>query len=158
MLEAATDEKPESSKGSEKTAETDPSAASTSDSYKYDENGMMVYTDPATQTEYVLDPSGSNWIPKSESASKYKFDGETYLYTDDKTGVKHRWDLKEQSWVKIDDSQIEKRCVSCVIQLGLLKVCLYETSLFNKFRTARQTKFCKIDKRLKFGGKVLITE
>jgi hypothetical protein len=71
------------------------------DCYKYDESGIMVYTDPVSKVEYVLDPSGSNWIPKSESVSKYQFDGTTYTYTDEGTGVKHRWDLDKHEWITV---------------------------------------------------------
>lgn len=82
---------------------------STSEScYKYDENGIMIYTDPSTKTEYVLDPSGSNWIARSESESKYDFDGKTYLYTDEKTGIKHRWDLEKNSWVKVSEDELKE--------------------------------------------------
>ena len=79
--------------------------ASSDDCYKYDANGMMVYTDPVSKVEYVLDPSGTKWIPRSESESKYTFDGKTYLYTDEKTGIKHRWDLEKQSWVKVSEGE-----------------------------------------------------
>ena len=79
--------------------------ASSDDCYKYDANGMMVYTDPVSKVEYVLDPSGAKWIPRSESESKYTFDGKTYLYTDEQTGVKHRWDLDTQAWVIITDEE-----------------------------------------------------
>ena len=80
------------------------------DCYKYDDAGVMVYTDPVSKVEYVLDPSGSNWILKSAesgpefdsgSGSKYKFDGTTYTYTDEGSGVKHRWDLEKHEWATV---------------------------------------------------------
>ena len=102
--------KDDDAKGDEVKGDADATAgpkdgASSDDCYKYDANGMMVYTDPVSKVEYVLDPSGAKWIPRSESESKYTFDGKTYLYTDDQTGVKHRWDLETQSWVKIADEE-----------------------------------------------------
>ncbi len=79
----------------------------TSDCYKYDESGTMIYTDPTSKVEYVLDSSGTNWVLKSEAENKYKFDGKTYLYTDETTGVKHRWDLAKNDWVRIEDGEQE---------------------------------------------------
>ena len=79
----------------------------TSEHYKYDEHGVMIYTDPVSKVEYVLDSSGSTWVPKAESESKYKFDGKTYLYTDELSGIKHRWDLTKNDWVKIEGEDEE---------------------------------------------------
>ncbi len=82
-----------------------PGPEASSDCYKYDESGTMIYIDPTSKVEYVLDASGTNWILKSEAENKYKFDGKTYLYTDEETGVKHRWDLTKNDWVQIEDGE-----------------------------------------------------
>ena len=82
-----------------------PNPEASSDCYKYDDSGTMIYTDPSSKVEYVLDASGTNWVLKSEAENKYKFDGKTYLYTDEATGVKHRWDLTKNDWVRIEDGE-----------------------------------------------------
>jgi len=92
----------ETSKNDE-TSQGEETSTTANACYKYDDTGMMTYTDPTSKVEYVLDPSGTNWIPRSESESKYSFDGKTYLYTDEKTGIKHRWDLESHTWIKIAD-------------------------------------------------------
>ena len=63
----------------------------------------VVYTDPSTKIEYVLNPDRSGWIPKTEAAesleAQYDFDGSTYCYTDH-DGIRYKWDLDNKAWVK----------------------------------------------------------
>jgi len=70
--------------------------------YKRDSgNGELIYVDPSTKAEFVLNKDKTDWIPKEQRDQRdYDFDGKTYYHTDEK-GVKHKWDLEKQAWTKI---------------------------------------------------------
>ena len=82
----------------------------TSPQYTTDpKTGETIYEDPHTKAVYVLDKEQNTWKPKSgesnassQETPQYDFDGKTYLHTD-ANGVKHRWDLENKTWVKMED-------------------------------------------------------
>ena len=76
----------------------------------------LVYVDPQTKQEFVLNHDKTDWVPKGTAPAQasenkdYEFDGKTYLHTDS-SGVKHKWDLDEKKWVvvKEDSSKAGKK-------------------------------------------------
>ena len=74
------------------------------DYHKDPTTGELVYVDPVSKVEYVLNEDKSGWIPKK---TDYEFDGNTYTHTDDK-GVKHKWDLESKTWVKMAEKEEEE--------------------------------------------------
>ena len=55
----------------------------------YDNN--LIYTDPESKTQYVLNSDKTDWVLKDKSnntESQYDFDGTTYFHTNDK-GATH---------------------------------------------------------------------
>jgi len=43
-----------------------------SEAYSYLEDGRMIYTDPESKTEYILDATGTQWV-KRYSAEAFNF-------------------------------------------------------------------------------------
>ena len=77
--------------------------------YHYENEGtLLVYTDPTTQAQYILNEDKSDWIPreKKENDNQYKFDGKTYNYKDAE-GRLFKWDLDQKEWKKQDEVQGE---------------------------------------------------
>ena len=64
---------------------------------------ILIYTDPSSKQEFVLNKSGSDWVPRTEE--NYDFDGSTYTHTDETTGQKMKWNLETKSWDKVSDSE-----------------------------------------------------
>ena len=77
--------------------------------YSYDSNGVLVYTDPESKREFVLNADKTDWVAKDEAEQQqqpnYDFDGKTYSYRDDKTGKKFRWDLEKKEWAAASSSE-----------------------------------------------------
>ena len=48
----------------------------------------------------------SIFVPPDPSTKDYEFDGKTYLHTDAQ-GAKHKWDLENNKWVKVEDNKDE---------------------------------------------------
>lgn len=73
--------------------------------------GETLYEDPQSKVVYVLDREKNTWKPKSKGPNQvdssegtpYEFDGKTYVHTD-ANGVKHRWDLEKETWVRIEET------------------------------------------------------
>jgi HIV Tat-specific factor 1 len=66
------------------------------------ENNSLVYTDPDSKKQYILNPSKTDWILKTESdnvENQYDFDGTTYCHTNS-DGVRYKWELDSNQWVK----------------------------------------------------------
>ena len=77
--------------------------------YKTDpKTGDLIYEDPKTKTVYVFDRSTNAWKSKVEN---YDFDGKTYYHTDD-NGVKHKWDLEKNEWIKMEEVTKEEKAQS----------------------------------------------
>ena len=73
------------------------------------ENNNIVYTDPDTKHQYILNLSKTDWVLKTESDSvenKYDFDGTTYFHTNN-DGVRYKWDLNTSEWI-LDDPKNNK--------------------------------------------------
>ena len=72
------------------------------------ENDNLVYTDPDTKTQYILNSDKTDWILKSDcdnsSNTNYDFDGNTYYHTNS-DGVRYKWDLSGEQWLR-DDSKV----------------------------------------------------
>jgi len=78
------------------------------------ENNNLVYTDPDTKNQYILNSSKTDWILKTESINvenQYDFDGTTYLHTNS-DGVRYKWDLNSNQWVKDDQKDNIDREIS----------------------------------------------
>jgi len=83
---------------------------------KYEYEGEDVYyTDPATKVRYKWDKEKNGWSSESGEitapsnqqqppSDKYEFDGETYVYRDEK-GTKHRWNKDTNKWEEQEDSE-----------------------------------------------------
>ena len=78
--------------------------------YSYDPSGTLIYTNPESKQQFVLNEAKTDWVPKDgtgESAmatgdeKKYDFDGETYSYKDDVTGKRFKWDLEKKEWKEV---------------------------------------------------------
>ena len=67
----------------------------------------LIYVDPVSKSEYVLNEDKTQWVPK-ETKQDYEFDGSTYLHTDEK-GIKHRWDLEKQVWTKTEGEKVGEK-------------------------------------------------
>ena len=71
--------------------------------YSYDASGTLVYTNPESKQQFVLNEAKTDWLPKGDAKddakeNKYDFDGETYSYKDDATGKRFKWDLEKKEW------------------------------------------------------------
>ena len=82
--------------------------------YSYDSSGTLIYTNPDSKQQFVLNEAKTDWVPKDGSAAapaeaastgdekdKYDFDGETYSYKDDATGKRFKWDLEKKEWKEV---------------------------------------------------------
>ncbi len=92
--------KTKSQEGGDASGETTPSPY-----YRYDDQGVLIYTDPNTKKEFVLNRQQTEWISKEAEdngdPSQYDFDGETYRY-EDKEGNKFKWDQDKKEWKQVD--------------------------------------------------------
>lgn len=69
--------------------------------YKTDpKTGDLIYEDPKTKAVYILDKATNSWKPRNEDKD-YEFDGTTYFHTNE-NGVRHKWDLEKNEWIKIE--------------------------------------------------------
>ena len=69
--------------------------------YKTDpKTGDLIYEDPKTKAVYILDKATNSWKPRNEDKD-YEFDGTTYFHTNE-NGVRHKWDLEKNQWIKIE--------------------------------------------------------
>ena len=97
-----TDSKTDKEKADKENADEGNSEAD-NPNYSYDSEGVLVYTDPTSKQEYILNADKSDWIPKPAKAdNNYDFDGTTYSYTDKTSGDFFKWDLEAKEWVKAD--------------------------------------------------------
>lgn len=97
------------------------------------EGDICIYTDPETKNQYQWDDSKQEWTERNPANTNYKFDGQTYVYTDSSTSkyspvvnfsfmrylpfymylltyfmhlfveVTYQWDKDTNSWKKKDD-------------------------------------------------------
>ena len=75
------------------------------------ESNNLVYTDPQTKVQYVLNPDKTDWILKTDAQNsaeaQYDFDGTTYFHTNS-DGVRYKWDLTTEQWVECDAKESAK--------------------------------------------------
>ena len=89
--------------------------------YSYDSSGTLIYTNPESKQQFVLNEAKTDWVPKDGSAAapaeaasirdekdKYDFDGETYSYKDDATGKRFKWDLEKKEWKEVRNTYLGK--------------------------------------------------
>ncbi len=91
----------------DKEDKEDKDSAPSNEYYRYDDKGELIYTDPNTKQEFVLNKDKSEWIPKEKKESdekekEYEFDGKTYRY-EDKLGNKYKWNTDENKWDKVQE-------------------------------------------------------
>lgn len=97
------------------------------------EGETCIYTDPSSKYQYVWDSEKSEWTPRKEKSENkdsvsstsdsgdhdkqnsdvtdkdYKFDGESYTYTDKKSGITYKYDNVLQKWVENTDDAPKKQ-------------------------------------------------
>ena len=70
-------------------------------------NNQLIYTDPESKVQYVLNSNKTDWVLKDKSdnneENQYDFDGTTYFHTNS-DGVKYKWDLNNKLWVVVDSN------------------------------------------------------
>ena len=75
------------------------------------ESNNLVYTDPQTKVQYVLNSDKTDWILKTDAQNsaepQYDFDGTTYFHTNSE-GVRYKWDLTTEQWVECDAKESAK--------------------------------------------------
>ena len=79
--------------------------------YSYDPSGTLIYTNPESKQQFVLNEAKTDWVPRDGSGGgggggaaekdKYDFDGKTYSYKDDSTGKRFKWDLEKKEWKEV---------------------------------------------------------
>ena len=70
--------------------------------YSRDPNdNSIIYTDPESKIQYVLNSEKTDWVLKDKSESTendYEFDGTTYFHTNN-DGKRYKWDLDTKQWI-----------------------------------------------------------
>ena len=69
-------------------------------------DNSLIYTDPQSKIQYVLNSDKTDWVLKDKSnntESQYDFDGTTYFHTNEK-GIRYKWDLNDKQWI-VDESK-----------------------------------------------------
>ena len=104
--EAGTDAKEEASE--EESKDSDERQQDFGPDYSYDPGGTLIYTNPESKQQFVLNEAKTDWVPRDGSGGggaadkdKYDFDGKTYSYKDDSTGKRFKWDLEKKEWKEV---------------------------------------------------------
>ena len=116
--ETGTDAKEEGSR--EESKDSDERQQDFGPDYSYDPGGTLIYTNPESKQQFVLNEAKTDWVPKDGSGGgvgaaaekdKYAFDGETYSYKDDATGKRFKWDLEKKEWKEVGRIKVDPEVI-----------------------------------------------